>query len=563
MNASAVMNRIAWAKSHASFKTISVVALVLTLTAIITYAGIRASLKFGRLSIPPTYDDVVYFTAAAKWLSAWPSRSLAASLHALLGEHAPFSTLTAVAGFLLTPDSYIGHYAINAVVVAGFMSGVAALVWRLSLADIAICLTGIACFPLMVQAINEARPDLPWGLASGLAIGAIVYAPIQRRSLPAVAMLGFACGLAALIKPSALPVSLACFAVIFLISSFGDWFDAGNSPTLRNVALRVLIFGLGVVIALAPYLSVSLIQIADYIWRTLVENRALWALDASLYDHAMFYSFGPVGHLALHEGLLVGLGLFAARLALGAYLKSKDLVRAFVLLSAVVVAYAIPSISVVKSYFLGAMFYGAFVVSTALNFAAIVVLMRQAIGDRSLGPIRVFSAFRVVILAALAGVFLRAMFLKDAELATNFDEGTRRDVSASSEAVWPILRGLAINAGRLLGRKLVVSFSGWYPVNPSLMRLYAQQAQIPLDLREEFFHPRLDDALRSLTTADVVVVPSSLPHSLPTPRMGDDIIRALDARSDLCALQTVSLPDNRVLRIYRKADQGCSLPPAR
>jgi hypothetical protein len=72
----------------------------------------------------------------------------------------------------------------------------------------------------------------------------------------------------------------------------------------------------------------------------------------------------------------------------------------------------------------------------------------------------------------------------------------------------------------------------------------------------------LDEALKSLTSADVVIVPSSLQHNLPTPRMGDDLIRALDGRSDLCVIQTIALPNDRVLRVYRKADQGCSLPAA-
>ena len=278
-------------------KAISVVALVLLLTATITSAGIRASLKFGRLSIPPTYDDVVYFISAAKWLSAWPGRSLSASFSALLGEHAPFSTITAVAGFILTPDSYRGHYAVNAVVIAGFFSGLAALVWRSRLLDVAVCLIGAACFPVMVQAINEARPDLPWGLATGLAIGAVVHKPIRNRSLRTVALLGFSCGLAALIKPSALPVSLACFAMGFLLSTAGDWFDSDDLPTVKNAAWRALIFSLGIILALAPYLAVSFSQITGYIWRTLVENRALWALDASVYDHAVYYAFGPVGHL--------------------------------------------------------------------------------------------------------------------------------------------------------------------------------------------------------------------------------------------------------------------------
>ena len=95
------------------------------------------------------------------------------------------------------------------------------------------------------------------------------------------------------------------------------------------------------------------------------------------------------------------------------------------------------------------------------------------------------------------------------------------------------------------------------------MELYAQQARIPINLRGDFFSPRLDDAVSTLTSADVMVVTSSLPHNLPAPKMGNDIIHTLDGRTDLCVILTVSLPDSRILRIYRKADQGCVLPPGR
>ena len=289
MNASTLAERIARTTSRPGFRAVSIAAFVLLLTAVITCAGLRASFKFGRLSIPPTYDDVVYFISAAKWLAAWPTRSIAAGLHALLAEHAPFSTITAIAGFLLTPHGYLGHYAINAVVVAAFLAGVTALVWRSSTIDIIICLIGVACFPAMVQVVNEARPDLPWGLASGLAIGALVNKPVQLRSLAAIAALGLLCGLATLIKPSALPASLAGFAAVYIICALGGWFDRDNPSTVRSAAWGALLFGLGVILALTPYLSVSFSQITGYIWRTLVENRALWALDAGLYDHAIFY----------------------------------------------------------------------------------------------------------------------------------------------------------------------------------------------------------------------------------------------------------------------------------
>jgi hypothetical protein len=348
-----------------------------------------------------------------------------------------------------------------------------------------------------------------------------------------------------------------------VICTVADWFDRDNPSTLRNAAWRVLVFGLGVILALAPYLTVSFSQITGYIWRTLVENRALWALDAGFYDHAIYYSFGPVGRLALHSGLAVGLGLFAARLAMGAWLKKHDLVRALVLLGAVAVTYAIPSASVVKSYFLGAMFYGTFVVATALNFAAITALMCDAIGDRRLSRIRAFNIFRAVVMVALVAVLLRGLILKDAPIASTFDEASRQEVKTSSETLWPVLRRLAVQTSSAGGKPLIVSFSSPYPVNPSLMELYAQQAQIPISLRGDFFPSRLGDAVSTLANADVMVVTSSIPHNLPAPRMGDDIIRALDGRPDLCVILTVSLPDKRVLRIYRKADQGCVLPPGR
>jgi hypothetical protein len=551
--------RLVTATSGPGFKAFSVVVLVSLLTTLLTYVGIRASLRFGRLSIPPTYDDVVYFLSAAKWMSAWPARSVAGSLHALLGEHAPFSTITAVAGFLLTPDSYVGHYAINAVVIATFMFGIAALVWESNLLDIFICLGGVACFPLMVQVVNEARPDLPWGLVSGLAIGALVNRPIHRRSLRAVAALGFCCGLAALIKPSALPASLVCFTAAFVISTLAGWSDQNNPSSVRNAAWRALIFGLAMIFALAPYLSISFSDIAGYIWRTLVEDRGFWAFDASPYDHAVFYSFGGGGHIALNRGLLAGLGLFAIRFALGAYLKSRDWIQALALLTAAAVTYAIPSVSPVKSYFLGAMFYGTFVVSTALNFAAVVAMIQAATRDRRLGQMSIFNAFRAVAMATLVGIFLFGLFLRDAPLETVFDEGTRRQTNTASETVWPVLRVLAVQASNAGKQPPLVSFSSPFPVNPTLMELYAQQAQTPLNLRGDFFYRSLDDYMKSLTSVDLVVVTSSIPHNLPVPRMGDDIIRALDRRSDLCVILTVSRPNDPILRLYRKADEGCSV----
>jgi len=55
---------------------------------------------------------------------------------------------------------------------------------------------------------DGARPDLPWGLALGLAIGAVLYRPLLQRSRWSIFRLGVLCGLACAIKPSAFSASL-------------------------------------------------------------------------------------------------------------------------------------------------------------------------------------------------------------------------------------------------------------------------------------------------------------------------------------------------------------------
>jgi hypothetical protein len=559
MSISAAVIRIAKAEPRQELKIVWVAVLIFILTAIIACTGIRASLEFGRLSVPPTYDDVVYFISAVKWLAAWPSRSIAESFYALLNEHAPVSTVMAIAGFLLTPGSYVGPYAVNATVVAGFLTGMAALVWRSRLIDIAICLIGVVCFPMLIQAMTEARPDLTWGLASGLALGVIVKTPIETRSLRAMAALGFFCGLAALIKPSALPASLACFGCIFLVSAAARWLYSDTPPTLKGTAWRFISFGLGITIALAPYLSVSFGEITGYIWRTLVEDREIWGLKAGLYDHAIYYAFGA-GNLALGYGRQVGLVLFVGRLALEIYLKNKkSLIQTLELLSVIAIAYAVPTVSPAKSYYFGAMFYGIFIVSAALNFTAIVALARGAAGNGSYS-LGFFVLLRVLVILVVAGTFLRAMTFKDVPLATAFNESTRQEVRTSTAAIWQTLRDLSVNPDEALQRPLNVSFSSPYPVNPSALQLYAEQARLQFSFRGEFFYFRLNDALTSLTSAEVIVVTSSFEHNLPVLRMGDEILQALDRRSDLCAIQTIPLSENRILRVYRKTDHGCSLP---
>lgn len=128
--------------SHQAGRVAAVIGLVVILTAITASLSLRLAEQYGRLSIPPTYDDVAYFLAAAQWLKEAPSQGLAANFYGLLHQHAPFSTLTAAIGFTLRPNSFLGPYAINAVIILAFLLGLAGLLWRRSLVDIVTSLVG-------------------------------------------------------------------------------------------------------------------------------------------------------------------------------------------------------------------------------------------------------------------------------------------------------------------------------------------------------------------------------------------------------------------------------------
>jgi hypothetical protein len=247
-----------------------------------------------------------------------PSRSFAENAYALLAQHAPFATISAILGMALVPDGYVGAYAINAVVVAAFLVGIARIVWELPTALLLADLLGIACVPVLFQTVAEARPDLPWGLALGLAIAGIIRRPLLGRSRSSLSILGVLVGLAVLVKPTALPASLACAVAAVAIALARDCLSDPTSNVrraLRQSATCAFFLGLGLVATITPYVAVRHEHLFRYIYAVLVLDQDFWRYDADFYQQAVFYSVGGGGELALGIFLWIGLVLFLARLA--------------------------------------------------------------------------------------------------------------------------------------------------------------------------------------------------------------------------------------------------------
>jgi hypothetical protein len=78
--------------SHQAGRAAVVIGLIVILTAVTASLSLRLAEQFGRLSIPPTYDDVVYFLVAAQWLNDAPSHGIVANIYGLLHQHAVLNT---------------------------------------------------------------------------------------------------------------------------------------------------------------------------------------------------------------------------------------------------------------------------------------------------------------------------------------------------------------------------------------------------------------------------------------------------------------------------------------
>ena len=273
-------------------RVVAVVGLAVVLTAVTALLSLRLSEQFGRLSVPPLYDDVVYFVSAIQWLNQAPSHGVVANILRLLHQHAPFSTLMAAIGFYFRPQDFLGPYAINEVVILAFLLGVARLLWSRPLVDIAAGMIGAASVPVFWQTMTEARPDLPWGLALGLAVGTVVYRPLVARSGGSLIWIGVLAGLASSIKPSAFPASLACLGLVACVQVVGECLVSSDVRSFRAVFMRgaptLLLFAAGVLAGAMSIIGIEVINTIHYILNTMIHDRDFWEINES-FVHGLFH----------------------------------------------------------------------------------------------------------------------------------------------------------------------------------------------------------------------------------------------------------------------------------
>jgi hypothetical protein len=159
---------------------------------------------------------------------------------------------------------------------------------------------------------------------------------------------------------------------------------------VKHSILPLLLIGAGCTAAVAPLLFVRGGKILAYILQALIYNRDFWAYPGTAYQQAIFYSYGLGGKRALEWWFWLGLALFALRFTVSFRTDRRDFRNALALLATVAVAYLIPTLSEMKTYFVGAMFYATFIAAMTLNFVAIIDQVRILLDPE--GQLRNFAA---------------------------------------------------------------------------------------------------------------------------------------------------------------------------
>lgn len=529
------------------------VILAACITAVVALRSLEVSHLHGRLSVPPLYDDVSYFLDAVRWMNAARGQSVFASVWSLLHDHAPFSTLVAVIGLALFPGSFIGPYLVHAVVVFAFLLGIVWLVRRRPVLEIAACLLAAACVPVLWHTVTEARPDLPSGLAIGLAAGAIVHRGLLDRSTRSLAGLGAACALAACIKPTAFPAALALLGSAFAIRLLADCTEGRGLRTEIGPAFTALLrFVLPLIATTALLIGPALIETVTYILNVFVGQRDLWTTGESFWAGLLRFSIGGEGRFGLHHWFAIGTGLMLLRLVLAGIHGRAALLNAVVLLAAVLIAYAIPSLAEIKTYYFGAMFYGLFIIAMVLNGSASLDILEALLARFGFSnDIRRYAliAGRLFALALVVQLFARHVVTGQISTATALSAQQQESIRLATERLWSILRDMKPEKPG----PLYVAFSSPYPVTSATIQLYAVQARTNLVMRNELYHRTAQATGDALLQSEILVLSSSIPHTLVGPRLGDELIARMDGEKGVCLLDSMRFPDV-TLRVYRR---GC------
>lgn len=440
----------------------------------------------GRLSLVPIYDDVTYLVDGMSRLAVLDRSGIGgfvADLHAH-PAHAPFMAVTSTFGFLLSGGAVWGPYLLNSLWVF-FAAGLVLLVLQdvelKSRIGIAVALLAA---PLFGFAIAEFRPDPVWGLLVGLSAALLVTVDIAQASRSRLLMLGLLVGVAVIAKPTAAPASAAVILAAYLGQVASSLVLRARIPK-RALARNSLIVAVGAALVVIPYALVGGAEIFAYIMMVMRSGNSVWRTDTSALGHIAYYLNPELGPLMLGWVWYGALPILALCFGLLVHAKDRRGLCAFAgIVCGLGMAYAIVTVSSVKSPMIGSILYGTVMGSIAWSLSRIV---------RNV-PIRHSIVLLVGVLIFLTQWVPQAGMVQRGDLAMQTaDEANRAALPVVLQAV-----------RTHVNKKVVVTVPG--PVFAATLDLMTRQHGVVGSFHEGYVWDTWEQFTHGVGTCDVVVV---------------------------------------------------------
>lgn len=342
-------------KSTAS-RGYSLVWFIASASCLFTALIITSSLRQGRLSLPATYDDVVYFNDAARRLQILYDNGFVPFFIDLFHQppHAPFATLVPLLGFALFGMHDWAPAAVNAVWVALLLLYINLLLPKVPRwAYVTVALSTLA-WPVTAVMVVECRPDIYAALLTVMGATLMLRAPFLHAPARHIALVAVLFGAALLAKPSISPITILLYCASLAITVIIEGRGSFDRKFLGKAALRASQC-LAITIAVAMlYFTFAWRDVYDYIYTvTMGSQGGIWRTQLSAFDTASYYLWGFAGKNMMGVWLWITIFLVAINVMLG--LRARWLInsRTIGLIIFFILAYVLVTIPPTKSSYLG------------------------------------------------------------------------------------------------------------------------------------------------------------------------------------------------------------------
>jgi hypothetical protein len=340
----------------------------LTLPAIVagvfTLFAVHWTFRLGRLTIPPTLDDVGYFLDAIGRMRVFDAQGVLGLTSNLFHypPHSASSTALALLAFELFGVHDWPPYILSGLIVFMLLIMIDRFApstkkWQ------RLLIYGLALSTRYPWAtVSIFKPDMAWGLLVAAASLATLLRPLFTGDLSRPMIAGAFWGAAMLCKSSTAPVTAAIAGTALLAAVICDWRE------MRLAGVVVLIF-VGLLIA-GPYYASAWREALGYFYtNALGSQMSWWSPKGDFWYQSLYYVNGDGGNLLLgwHVWVLMVIVLLGAIAALSRRpdLRPRIISLAIVLL----ITYLIPTISPVKGPSLGAAFSAMLLLAAAIGLA--------------------------------------------------------------------------------------------------------------------------------------------------------------------------------------------------